>query len=68
MSKSLKKQVIEVKTELQAGRKNTGQRTIFHDVLTNDNIRPEEKGTEHLKNEAQLVVAAVGIWISSDLC
>ena len=59
MSKSFKKQVIEVKTELQAGHKNTGQRTIFYDVLTNDNIRPEEKETEHLKGEAQLLVAAV---------
>ena len=61
MFKSLKQQVVEVKTELQAGRKNTGQRTVFYDVLTNDNIRPEEKETEHLKGEAQLLVAAVGI-------
>lgn len=61
MSKSLKEQVNEVKAELQAGRKNTGQRTVFYDVLTNESIRPEEKGTEHLKGEAQLLVAAVGI-------
>ncbi|KAL8784865.1 MAG: hypothetical protein Q9195_008858 [Heterodermia aff. obscurata] len=58
MQDSLEKQVVEVKTDLQAGRKNTGQRTVFYDVLTNDNIRPEEKGTDHLKNEAQTFVAA----------
>ena len=59
MSKSLKKHVIEVKAEIKAGRKNTGQPTVFYDVLTNEDVRPEEKGTEHLKGEAQLIVAAV---------
>ena len=53
------KQVIEIKADLQSGPKDTGQRTVFYDVLTNDDIGLEEKGTEHLKGEAQSLVAAV---------
>lgn len=58
-SQALKKQVREVEASIHAGRKNTGQRTVFYDVLTNDDIRAEEKETEHLKGEAQTLVAAV---------
>lgn len=32
--------------------------TVLHDVLTNDQIRPEEKETEHLKWQFNSLVAA----------
>ena len=38
--------------------KPTGQTTIFYDVLSNPNVRPEEKETDHLKEEAQTIVGA----------
>ena len=51
-------QVLEVKQELAGDHKNIGQKTIFYDMLTNDQVRQEEKETEHLVTEAQVVVAA----------
>ncbi len=47
-----------MKDDIANGRKPTGQRTIFYDMLTNDQVRPEEKETTHLMNEVQIVVAA----------
>ena len=58
---ALEKQVREVEADIQAGRKNTGQRTVFYDMLTNDDLRAEEKQMEHLKGAAQVLVAAVCI-------
>ena len=51
-------QVVQVKANLEAGIKPTGQRTIFYDILTNPQVGPEEKTTRHLMNEAQVLVAA----------
>ncbi len=47
-----------MKDDIANGRKPTGQRTIFHDMLTNKKVRPEEKETTHLMTEAQVLVAA----------
>ena len=35
-----------------------GQETIFYDVLTNDEVRAQEKETDHLQDEAQTIIAA----------
>ncbi len=51
-------QVIEIKKELQNNQKPEGQTTIFYDVLTNDQVRPEEKTVDHLAGEAHVVVGA----------
>ena len=55
---SLEKQVKEMKDDLAQGKRNTGQRTIFYDILTTDQVRPQEKETEHLVTEAQAAVGA----------
>ena len=55
---SLEKQVNAMKADLRQGKKDVEQRTIFYDILTNDDIRPQEKETEHLVTEAQAVVGA----------
>ncbi|KAL9124190.1 MAG: hypothetical protein Q9217_006456 [Psora testacea] len=55
---SLEKQVNEMKASLAQGKKDTEQRTIFYDILSNDQVRPQEKETEHLVTEAQAVVGA----------
>lgn len=55
---SLANQVNDMKGDLDEGKKDDGQRTIFYDILTNDQIRPQEKETDHLVTEAQAVVGA----------
>lgn len=59
--------VVQIKADLKEGRKNS-QVTIFHDVLTNENVRPEEKETAHLAVEAQLLVGAGTITTAHTLC
>lgn len=49
--------VLEVKADLKEGRE-ADQKTIFHDILTNENIRPEEKESSYLSDEAQTIIAA----------
>lgn len=53
----MKTHVIEVKNDLKEGRKNE-RTTVFHDILSNKNIRPQEKDTNHLATEAQTFIAA----------
>ncbi|MCJ1465823.1 hypothetical protein MMC07_004442 [Pseudocyphellaria aurata] len=58
MQKNLFNQVVEVQTQLRENRKITGQKTIFTDVLLNEQIRPEEKTAAHLAVEANVLVGA----------
>ena len=53
-----RRQVIEAKETLARGEKPVGQETIFYDVLTNDEVRPQEKETDHLQDEAQTIIGA----------
>lgn len=53
-----RRQVIQAKGEIARGEKHMGQETIFYDVLTNDEVRPQEKETDHLQDEAQTIIAA----------
>lgn len=50
--------MLEIKKDLAEGQKSAGQKTIFYDILTNDGIRPQDKGTERLVAEALSVVGA----------
>ena len=43
---------------MEEGRKQTGQTTIFYEVLSNDRVRPQEKTTDYLQDEAQTVMGA----------
>lgn len=56
--RGFRKQIVEVKESIARGEKPTGQTTIFYDVLTNPNVRPQEKTTDHLQDEAQTVIGA----------
>ena len=57
-SQGFRRDVIQAKEALADGEKPVGQETIFYDVLTNDEVRPQEKETDHLQDEAQTIVAA----------
>ena len=54
----LRDQVVSVKADLEKGQKPTGQKSVFYDMITNDQVRPEEKTTEHLVLEAVTVISA----------
>lgn len=55
---TLRAQVLEIKKELTEGRESAGRKTIFYDIIMNDQIRPQDKETERLVAEALSVVAA----------
>ena len=50
--------MVEVKKQHAEGRKVIGRKTIFYDILTNDQIPPEDKETERLVAESISVVGA----------
>lgn len=58
MQKGFEQQINDFKLDLAKGRKMTGQRTIFYDMLANDQVRPQEKESQHLRTEAQAVMGA----------
>ncbi len=58
LQKDFENQVNEFKADLQQGRKFTGQRTIFYGMIANDQVRPEEKTSEHLRTEALAIMSA----------
>ncbi len=55
---TLRAQVLKIKKELAEGRKGSGRKTILYDILTNDQVRPQDKGTERLLAESLSVVGA----------
>ena len=50
--------MLEVKAEHAEGRKVSDRKTIFYDILRNDQINPRDKDTERLVSEAMTVVGA----------
>ena len=50
--------MVEVKKQHAEGRKLTGRKTIFYDILTNEQISPQDKETERLLGESLSVVGA----------
>ena len=55
---TVRAQVLKIKHELHKGLKGSGQKTIFYDILTNDQTSPQDKETERLMQEGLSVVAA----------
>ena len=47
-----------VQSDLSEGKRTDSQKTIFHDLITNDQLRPEEKTAARLEAEGVGVVAA----------
>ena len=58
MNQGFRQQVLDAKAEITAGEKPQGQTTVFYDVLLNPNVRPQEKETDHLQEEAQTIIGA----------
>lgn len=56
--KDLFNQVIEIQKHLKENRTTTEKKTIFSDVLMNEQIRPEEKTVPHLTYEAHGLIGA----------
>lgn len=56
----IREQIFGVQTELAAGRKpdNDGVKTISYDLLTNDQLPPEDKTVDRLELEGVSLVAA----------
>ena len=57
LQQRFRKQVIETKANIAAGKIPFDRTTIFYDILLNDDIRPQEKETDHLQDEAFTIVA-----------
>ena len=51
-------QIRDVKASIARGEKPEGQTSIFYDVLTNPEVRPQEKTDSHMQDEAQTLIAA----------
>ena len=51
-------QVVGAKANLAEGKKPTGQETVFYDLLTSDQLRPEDKEVDRLQAEGLSVFAA----------
>ena len=47
-----------MKADLAAGKKPEGQTNIFYEVLSNEKVRPQEKDTDYLQEEAQTIIGA----------
>lgn len=56
----IRAQVLGVKAELDEGKKRDGQgqKTIFYDLLTNEQLPPEDKSVDRLELEGVSLVAA----------
>ena len=50
--------VLKIKHELEKGLNGSGQRTIFYDILTSDQMSAQDKETERIVGEGLSVVAA----------
>lgn len=50
--------VTQVQTDLIEVKKVDSQKTIFHDLITNDQLQPQEKTTERLAAEGFALVSA----------
>ena len=58
LQQSSRKQVLEAKANIADGKVPSDRTTIFYEVLMNDNVRPQEKDTDHLQDEAQTIIGA----------
>lgn len=56
----IRSQVLGVKAELDEGKRpdGQGQKTILYDLLTNDQLPPEDKSVDRLESEGLSLVAA----------
>ena len=50
--------VVKVQNDLAEDKKIEGQKTIFHEVITDESLRPEEKTVERLEAEGVGLIGA----------
>ena len=50
--------VVKVRNDLAEDKKIEGQKTIFHEVITDESLRPEEKTVERLEAEGVGLIGA----------
>ena len=58
MTQLARAQIIGAKAELAAGKKPKGQKTVFYELLTNDQLREEDKTVDRLEAEGLSVLGA----------
>ena len=51
-------QIIDAKAELAEGKKPDGQKTVFYELLTSDQLREEDKTVDRLETEGISVFGA----------
>ena len=51
-------QIIDAKAELAEGKKPEGQKTVFYELLTSDQLREEDKTVDRLETEGVSVFGA----------
>lgn len=56
----IRMQLLDVKAELDEGKRPDGKgpKTIFYDLLKNENLPPEDKTVDRLENEGISITAA----------
>ncbi|KAE8445994.1 hypothetical protein EG329_012633 [Mollisiaceae sp. DMI_Dod_QoI] len=59
-SKSMEAQVTAIKNSLDLGPKSTSYPTIFHEILSTDDLPESEKMVHRVKQEGQVIIAAGG--------
>ena len=58
MSQLARAQIIDAKAELAEGKKPEGQKTVFYELLTSDQLREEDKTVDRLESEGISVFGA----------
>lgn len=58
LTDKVRSKIVKVKSDIAEGKKPEGQKTIFYDLIMNDQLAEEDKSIERLENEGISVVAA----------
>jgi len=58
LRENMLKHILRIKASIARGEQPEGQTNIFYDVLTNPQVRPQEKTDDYLQDEAHTVIGA----------
>jgi len=58
LRENMLKHILRIKASIARGEQPEGQTTIFYDVLSNPQVRPQEKTDDYLQDEAQTLIGA----------
>ncbi|KAM0805978.1 cytochrome P450 [Usnea florida] len=68
VGKLARAQIIDAKAELAEGNKPQGQKTVFYELLTNDQLQEEDKTVDRLEAEGISVFGAGSMTVANALC